>query len=186
MLKDTLRLHFAEQRNSLPPETREQKSLAIANRCLQLPIWKHQYYHLFLSIPDKNEVDTSFLLTILQGKDKDIVVPKVGRGGKLHHFLLTDATVFKTSNWGIPEPVSGVQIAPDQLDVVFLPLLAFDLGGYRVGYGGGFYDRFLAQCREEVLKVGLSYFDPVEKISDLHSGDMRMDYCVTPKRIYSF
>lgn len=186
MLKNKLRLHFAEQRTSLPPESREQKSLAIANRCLQLPIWEHQHYHLFLSIPDKNEVDTSFLLTILQGKDKDIIVPKVGRAGELDHYLLTDTTVFKTSTWGIPEPVSGVQISPEQLDVVFLPLLAFDLHGYRVGYGGGFYDRFLARCREGILKVGLSYFEPVKKISDLHSGDLRMDYCVTPEKTYSF
>jgi 5-formyltetrahydrofolate cyclo-ligase len=186
MLKKKLRLLYAEKRDFLSPEIREQRSLDISNRCLQLPIWNYRFYHLFLSIPEKNEVDTSFLLTLLQGKDKDIVVPKVSGKGKLLHYLLTDATVFRTSKWGIPEPVSGVQVPPEQLEVVFLPLLAFDLDGYRVGYGGGFYDRFLASCREDVLKVGLSYFEPAEKISDRNSMDIPMDYCVTPEKTYSF
>lgn len=186
MLKKRLRLDFSEQRNSLPPESREQKSLDIANRCLLLPIWDHQFYHIFLSIPDRNEVDTSFLLTVLQGKDKNIAVPKVSGEGELVHYQLTDATVFRTSKWGIPEPVSGVQVPDEQLEVVFLPLLAFDLEGYRVGYGGGFYDRFLAGCRKDVLKVGLSYFEPVAKISDRNAMDIPMDYCVTPEKTYSF
>ena len=77
-------------------------------------------------------------MTVLQGKDKDIVVPKVSGREKLTHYLLTDATVFRTSKWGIPEPVTGIQLDPRQVEVVFLPLLAFDLEGYRVGYGGGF------------------------------------------------
>jgi len=186
MLKKKLRLTYTDKRNSLPPETREQKSLDIANRCLKLPIWDFQFYHIFLSIPEKNEVDTSFLLTVLQGKDKDIAVPKVSGEGELIHYLLTDATVFRTSKWGIPEPISGVQIAPEQLEVVFLPLLAFDMEGYRVGYGGGFYDSFLSRCRENVLKVGLSFFEPVDKIDDRHSMDIPMDFCVTPEKVYAF
>lgn len=186
MLKNQLRLTHAQHRKQLPSDTRDKFSLEIANNCLQLPIWKYQYFHLFLSIPDKNEVDTSFLLAILQGKDKDTVVPKVSGQGELVHYLLTDATVFSISQWGIPEPVSGIEVAPEQLEVVFLPLLAFDLKGYRVGYGGGFYDRFLAKCREDIVKVGLSFFDPVEEISDRSPHDIPMDYCVTPEKIYSF
>ena len=186
MLKKQLRLAYTRLRDSLPDTAREQKSLQIANTCLQLPVWHHQFFHIFLSIPTKKEVDTSFLLTLLQGKDKDIVVPKVSDGGKLIHYLLTDATRFKISRWGIPEPVSGVQVDPRQLEVVFIPLLAFDLEGYRVGYGGGFYDRFLDDCKEGVVKVGLSFFEPVEQIPDRHSNDLRMDYCVTPGKVYSF
>jgi 5-formyltetrahydrofolate cyclo-ligase len=186
MLKKQLRLSYATLRNELSPDSRENFSLNIANRCLQLPVWDLQIFHIFLSIPQRNEVDTSFLLTVLQGKDKDIAVPKVSGKGELVHYLLTDATVFRNSRWGIPEPVSGIQLIPRQIDVVFLPLLAFDLEGYRVGYGGGFYDRFLANCRENVVKVGLSFFEPVAEISDRHPMDIPMDYCVTPEKIYSF
>ncbi len=186
MLKEQLRLTDANLRNDLPSDRREDYSLNIANSCLQLPIWNFQLFHLFLSIPQRKEVDTSFLLTLLQGKDKDIAVPKVAGKGELVHYLLTDATVFRNSQWGIPEPVSGLQVTPKQIDVVFLPLLAFDLKGYRVGYGGGFYDRFLANCREDVVKVGLSFFEPVAEISDRHPLDIPMEYCVTPDKIYSF
>lgn len=186
MLKKQLRLSYATLRNELSPDSRENFSLNIANRCLQLPVWDLQIFHIFLSIPQRNEVDTSFLLTVLQGKDKDIAVPKVSGKGELVHYLLTDATAFRNSRWGIPEPVSGIRVIPRQIDVVFLPLLAFDLEGYRVGYGGGFYDRFLANCRENVVKVGLSFFEPVAEISDRHPMDIPMDYCVTPEKIYSF
>lgn len=186
MRKKQLRLTFAELRNHLSSDILDQQSLAIANRCLQLPIWDFQVFHLFLSIPEKNEVDTTFLMTVLQGKDKDIVVPKVVGRGTLEHYLLTDATAIRTSKWGIPEPVSGIQVAPSQIEVVFLPLLAFDREGYRVGYGGGFYDRFLSGCREGVVKVGLSLFEAVEKISDRSPLDIPMDYCVTPENTYSF
>lgn len=186
MRKKQLRLTFAELRNDLPSEILEQQNLAIANRCLRLPIWDFQVFHLYLSMPEKNEVDTSLLMTVLQGKDKDVVVPKVVGRGTLQHYLLTDATPLRTSKWGIPEPMTGIQVDPGQIEVVFLPLLAFDRDGYRVGYGGGFYDRFLSGCRKEVVKVGLSFFEPVEEISDRNALDIPMDYCVTPDKTYSF
>ena len=186
MNKKELRSTYSEKRKNLSASERDKLSLQIANRCLGLPVWQLQYFHLYLNIPQKNEVDTSFLLTILQGKDKDIVIPKVLPNGDLSHFLLTDATQIKPSKWGVPEPLSGLEIRPDTLEVVFLPLLAYDKSGYRVGYGGGYYDRFLAQCRREVVKIGLSFFDPEEAILDLHEGDAQMNYCVTPTRIYSF
>ena len=186
MLKKQLRLTYSGLRSELSGNTREQFSLKIANLCLQLPVWKKRLFHIFLSIPKRNEIDTSFLLTVLQGKDKDIAVPKVSGKGELIHFLMTDATAFKNNQWGIPEPVSGIRVTPQQVDVVFLPLLAFDLKGYRVGYGGGFYDRFLAECRKDMVKVGLSFFEPVSEISDLNPLDVPMDYCVTPEKIYSF
>jgi len=69
------------------------------------------------------------------------------------------------------------------IDAVLIPLLAFDNQGFRVGYGGGFYDRFLPACRPEALKVGLSFFDPVDVIEDKDQYDIPMDYCVTPTEI---
>jgi 5-formyltetrahydrofolate cyclo-ligase len=69
---------------------------------------------------------------------------------------------------------------------VLVPLLAFDESGYRVGYGKGFYDRFLQQCRKDVLTVGFSYFDAIDKIEDTHQFDVPLNYCITPHRIYEF
>jgi 5-formyltetrahydrofolate cyclo-ligase len=69
---------------------------------------------------------------------------------------------------------------------VLIPLLAFDRKGHRVGYGKGYYDRFLRTCRKDVVKIGFSYFDPVEKIEDASRYDVRLNYCITPNDIYRF
>jgi 5-formyltetrahydrofolate cyclo-ligase len=95
-------------------------------------------------------------------------------------------TDFVENKYGIPEPETGEQVAPHEIDLVLVPLLAFDESGYRVGYGKGFYDRFLQQCRKDVLTVGFSYFDAVDKIEDTHQFDVPLNYCITPHRIYEF
>ena len=87
---------------------------------------------------------------------------------------------------GIPEPLSGVAITPQQIEVVFVPLLVFDLLGHRVGYGKGYYDRFLGECRKSTIKVGLSFFDPVNKIEDIDNHDIALDYALTPRETYAF
>ncbi|MGI9549601.1 MAG: 5-formyltetrahydrofolate cyclo-ligase [Aurantibacter sp.] len=185
MTKKDLRLDYKERRNNITPQFLANASLSIANNVLRIPIWSFNYYHLFLSIAEKKEPDTSYLLSILQGKDKNIVLPKVS-GDCLRHYLLTDDTRLNKSEWNIPEPVDGIEVLPEKIDVVFVPLLAFDKKGYRVGYGKGFYDNFLASCRPEVIKVGLSLFAPIEAITDVFEKDVALDYCATPDKNYSF
>jgi len=71
--------------------------------------------------------------------------------------------------------------------VVFIPLLAFDTKGNRVGYGAGFYDNMLAKCKPNCIKVGLSFFDTEKNlIEGVFEGDIPLDYCVTPTQIYTF
>jgi|TARA_B100001093_G_C26807375_1_gene1006076 5-formyltetrahydrofolate cyclo-ligase len=132
------------------------------------------------------EIDTALLLSVLQGKDKQIVIPKIVDDYELEHYLLADQTPLKRSHWGIPEPQSGIKINSNQIDVVFVPLLIFDLQGHRIGYGKGYYDRFLAKCRKETIKVGLSYFDPIERIEDIQPHDIPMNFGITKDRIYKF
>ncbi len=186
MLKRDLRLSHFEYRAALSPKQQQAKSLRIAERCLQMPIWDHSIYHLFLSIPGKGEVDTSFLKQIIWDKGGMVAVPKMEPGRQLSHYYLKPDTALASNTWGVPEPLAGKMLDARELDVVFLPLLAFDKKGYRVGYGGGYYDRFLDACRQNVLKIGISYFPPVEQIDDLHPGDIPMDYCVTPEAVFSF
>ena len=184
--KSALRAFYLQKRVDLPEETHEKHSFSIANRCLQLPIWEHQYFHLFLPIESKAEVDTSLVLTLLQGRDKEVVLPKLKGETELEHILLTDSARIVCNSWKIPEPSEGIVFDPKLLEVVFVPLLICDLKGHRVGYGQGYYDRFLSQCKPEVLKIGLSLFDPIEAITDIYEGDIALDYCVCPEKIYSF
>ena len=102
------------------------------------------------------------------------------------HFLLTDNIRIKKNSYNIPEPVDGIKIESSQLEVVFIPLLAFDKQGHRIGYGKGFYDRFLANCKPETLKIGLSFFEAEEITFEASENDIRLDYCVTPNRVFLF
>jgi len=186
MLKKDLRLKFSTQRTLLTPEQILDYSIAIANRSLQLPIWSLNYFHLFLSIEEKKEVDTSLILSILQGKDKNVILSKMVNDSELQHFLLTDNTLIKKNNWNVPEPVDGIEISPEKIEVVFIPLLAFDKLGNRVGYGKGYYDKFLKLCNPNVIKIGVSFFEAEEKIKDCYDNDVALDYCITPKKTYKF
>lgn len=185
--KKELRLHYKNLRAALSEEEIEEKSLAVANNLIPLPIWDKTYFHVFLPIVEHKEVDTEFVLHLLSGKDKEIVISKSDFETRaMTHFLLTDNTKIKKNEYNIPEPVNGLQVQSSNIDVVFVPLLAFDIHGNRIGYGKGFYDKFLAECRPETIKIGLSFFEAVNQIDDVFESDVKLDYCVTPLKIYTF
>lgn len=95
-------------------------------------------------------------------------------------------TLFVENDYGIAEPGEGVEVDPKLIDVVFVPMIICDKYGRRVGYGKGFYDRFLPVCRKDVVTIGFSYFDPVDEISDIGSWDIPLQYCITPENIHRF
>jgi len=187
MTKAELRKKYKALRNTLTTEAIESGSLSIANQLLTLNIWEHKFYHLFLSIETQKEVNTDFILNILSGKDKNIVVSKSDfKTNTLQNFLLTDATTLKLNPYGIPEPIDGIEIDNYKIDVVFIPLLAYDTKGNRIGYGKGFYDRFLAQCKPEAIKIGLSFFEPETETIDVSEKDIALDYCINCNNILTF
>lgn len=187
MDKKELRRKYKELRQIIPVEEIEAKSLAIANNLLQMDIWDKTYYHLFLPITENKEVNTEFILQILVGKDKEIVLSKTEFSSlEMLHFLLTDNTKIKKNSYNIPEPVDGIEVPVSKIDVVFVPLLAYDKKGNRVGYGKGFYDKFLSQCKPDVIKIGLSFFEPEEQIDNVSENDVTLDFCVTPEEIFKF
>ncbi|TGD58509.1 5-formyltetrahydrofolate cyclo-ligase [Flavobacterium humi] len=187
MNKKELRLEYKARRQKLTFDETEQMSLAIANKVLSLDIWEKNYFHIFLPIEEQKEVNTEYILHLLSGKDKETVISKSDfQTRHMTHFLLTDSTKIRKNQYNIPEPVDGIEVPPTKIDVVFVPLLAFDRQGHRVGYGKGFYDLFFSGCREDVIKVGLSYFGPENTIDGIFDWDVRLDFCVTPDRIYEF
>lgn len=187
MNKKDLRIKYKELRKSMSEEEIEEKSLAVANRLIHLPIWGKNYFHIFLPITEQKEIDTEFILHLLAGKDKEIIVSKSDfETRKMTHFLLTDNTRIKKNEYNIPEPVDGIEVPSAKIEVVFVPLLAFDQNGHRVGYGKGFYDNFLSECKDGVLKIGLSFFEAEEEISDVFESDVKLNYCVTPQKVYTY
>lgn len=187
MLKKALRLHYKTLRKQLSENQLEEMSLAVANNVLTLPIWEKTYFHIFLPIEAHNEVNTEFILHLLSGKDKEIVISKSDfETRNMTHFLLTDNTKIKKNEYNIPEPIDGIEVPAKKIEVIFIPLLAYDKLGNRVGYGKGFYDKFLSECQPETIKIGLSFFEPEEQITDVFETDVKLDYCVTPNAVFKF
>ena len=145
--------------------------------------------HTFLSSERLREVDTFSLLRQLHSSFPNIqlVVPRTDfETGQLQHVAWTPDTPLTVNSFGLPEPVNGQPVDPKRVDLILIPLLAYDIYGNRVGYGGGFYDRFLTECRPDAGKLGLSWFSPVEKITDTQPSDVPLDACLTPEKIYTF
>ena len=100
--------------------------------------------------------------------------------------LIDEDTVYTVNNWGITEPPAIAPLQPTDIDLIFVPMLICDVQGYRVGYGKGFYDRYLPQCRTDAVTIGFSYFDPIPLITDTHEFDVPLNYCITPNEVYEF
>lgn len=161
------------------------KSNSISNNLQDLPIWEHNFYHIYLPIKEKNEVDTMPIINILNNKKKKVLIPKSDfNNTTMKSFLLNDNTVLKKNNYGITEPINNEEFL-GRIDVIFIPLVAYDLIGNRVGYGKGFYDKFLRNQNNKILRVGLSFFNPEKRIK-IDEHDENLDFCVTPNRIFSF
>lgn len=147
--------------------------------------------HTFLPQVNSREVDTFRIIAELRKSfpTMRITAPYVIPGTReMEHFLITPFTNLLTNQWRIPEPdpLTSEKISPQEIDIVLVPLLAFDRKGYRVGYGGGYYDRFLPQTRRDCIKMGLSLFEEVNEIEDIDAFDIPLDACITPTRVYDF
>lgn len=188
MTKSELRQMFSERRNRLSPDEHAEKSRQIAELFFaSTDLSKTGSIHCFLPLGHRKEVDTSLIIHELWSRHPDVrvIVPRINfESGELENLAYAADTELVENPWGVPEPQGGVLTDPEAIDIVIVPLVCFDLRGYRVGYGKGFYDRFLAACRADCLKIGVSFFPPVEHIDDIHPGDIPLDRCITPKIVY--
>jgi 5-formyltetrahydrofolate cyclo-ligase len=183
--KTFLRSHYKNKRLSLIKHEIDDLSQRVFKQLDKLNIWKLKHYHIFISILKYNELDTSFIINKLKSEQKIIIVPKISNN-ELVHIAINDETEFGLNEHGIKEPNDGNHFVIENLDIIFIPLLAFDIEGHRVGYGKGYYDRFLKLTNNSTLKIGLSFFDPINKILDIDDNDVKLDYCVTPKQVHKF
>lgn len=136
-----------------------------------------------------NEFDPQLITDYCYFKnpDQQLFYPVTANGdGEMGAMIVDDRTLFETNKYGIDEPIDGIDMFPEEIDMIIVPLLAFDKKGYRVGYGKGYYDRFLSHCRKDCIKIGFSYFDCISKIEDVDRYDIKLNFCITPYRTYSF
>jgi 5-formyltetrahydrofolate cyclo-ligase len=188
--KATLRREALARRRALPEAEVARRSAALWQQLRAgFPVAQWRWLHLFLPIPQQHEPDIWPLVRALwaQQPHLQLAVPVVQPDGHtLRHYHLTPATTLVNNRWGIPEPVGAAEVVPPQLDAVLIPLLAFDEAGHRVGYGKGFYDRFLTECRPDALRIGVSLEPPVPRIADTWEGDAPLHACLTPEQVWRF
>lgn len=150
-----------------------------------------EYLHVFLPILSKKEPDTYPIIAYLRSEFPEIkiVISKSElETNNMKHYLFHADTRLLTNKWGIAEPeaVNMEEVSASLIDMVLIPLLAFDMEGNRVGYGKGYYDVFLRSCKANVQKIGLSLFDPLDHITDTEAHDIPLDACVTPQKLWRF
>jgi 5-formyltetrahydrofolate cyclo-ligase len=183
MLKKELRATYKQLRKELSPEQLANFSSAIFDLTTDTFELEGKKISIFLPIERFLEINT---WPFLDRSKAEFYLPVIMGENELKHIKYEDQSQIKETEWGIPEPTVGESIHPNKLDFVLVPLLAIDKKGYRVGYGKGFYDQFLASCAPTCQFIGLSYFDPIDKIDDLHEADIPLHFCVTPHAVVKF
>jgi 5-formyltetrahydrofolate cyclo-ligase len=189
MNKQELRDIFKEKRKSLSVHEIEKFNDLILINFQKLKLPFINCVHTYIASLKLGEPDTATIIRYLQFKNPliKIVIPKIDiHSGKMIHYHFDEGVEMITNTFGIDEPKEGILISENEIDLVLIPLLAFDKRGYRVGFGKGYYDKFLSRCKQNVIKAGLSFFDPVDEIKDISGFDIPLNFCITPKEIFSF
>lgn len=149
---------------------------------------KIKHIHTYLSMGAKNEADTFPLIDwMLSERQISVYSSKTYyKERKLTHHQIRTARDFRYDAKRIPEPLLTEVIDPEQFDLVFVPLISFDLKGNRIGYGAGLYDRFLKSVRPDCMKVGYCLTPPLDQIDYTNEYDIPLDYCLNHLNTYSF
>lgn len=189
MTKSELRKIYLERQKSLVRAERIEKSRLIADGFFEnFDLKKISHLHVFLPIEKNKEIETSFIYNRVWSDFPAIttIVSRVNfQSMTLENLAFNAETELVKNRWHILEPAENELVEIEKIDAVLVPLLCFDCRGFRVGYGMGFYDKFLSECRADCLKIGLSYFAPVAEISDAQDFDVKLDFVVTPEEIYT-
>ncbi len=189
MNKQALRLLYRKKRQELSPVQYAQLNLDLYQLFFtNIDLSFVQVVHTFLPIQGHHEPDTWLIVDRIRREFPHIrlSIPRTTSDGQLENFFFEGLHQLQTNTLGIPEPKQGVPTPHDRIDLVLVPLLCFDHQGHRVGYGKGYYDRFLQQCRPDCKKIGLSLFGPADSIDDVDTTDIPLDACITPSGFISF
>ena len=189
MTKAELRIAYKEKRSALLPSERSKMDDLILIQFQQLSLPPIRVLMSFIPIDHQAEPNTELLSRYLQH-----IVPGLQIAYPVSNFrtfsmeaqIVGEDTMFRTDERGLTEPEDGLLIEPGYIDLIFVPHLICDTRGFRVGYGKGFYDRFLSRCRRDAISIGFSYFHPVDNIEDTDQFDVPLDYCITPSQTYEF
>lgn len=182
--KKRRRQQFLQKRSALTDAEHRKASTRIIHTLLDRPEYQQsRVIHCYVSMNDRREVDTHALIKRMLQEGKKVVVPKMNPQAKtMTHIHLTEFDRLEENDWGILEPRSGAEVMEKDLDMVVVPMAGGDTDKNRIGYGGGFYDRFLSSL--EASTIGLTYdccIDPDGVPVEDH--DVSLQKIITEKRV---
>jgi 5-formyltetrahydrofolate cyclo-ligase len=187
MTKAELRKTYLEKRLSIGSEYLDLSKQICNHVFANFDFLTIKVIHTYLPIERNKEPDTWLIIDKIKQEFPTVLisVPRV-RNNTLENLFFEGIHQLEKNKWGIQEPQAGIPTSIENIDIVFVPLLAFDRNGNRVGYGKGFYDLFLKDCPPTCKKVGLSFFEPADSIDDIKDFDEQLTHCVTPEKVYTF
>jgi 5-formyltetrahydrofolate cyclo-ligase len=186
--KREIRKEYLERRGKLTQALKLSLDRQLADRFFSsislLPV---RWLHTYLPRARSNEPDTWLLIDRLRREFPQtlIAVPRMGPADSMEHIVYEGLHQIRESQLGIPEPVNGTPADIARLNLVVCPLVCADVNGHRLGYGKGYYDRFLSRLPAGCLKVGLSYFEPLPSLP-ADEWDVAIDLLITPKETFDF
>jgi len=186
-MKRHLRREMKARLAAMSPEVISTKSYAACEKLIALPEY-HRARSVMLYLPISQEVDTAGIALHAWQHGKTVLAPKVS--WQQRHMLavaihsLDDGLVH--GKYGIREPLDGEPWPVEEIDFIVIPALAYDRLGGRLGRGGGFYDRFLADPNIRALSCGLGFDEQVVDELPVHAHDLPVTVLVTDKRVLRF
>lgn len=178
-MKNQLKESILEKRNSLPKEEILEKSNKIKNNLFNLEPYKNSKIVMFFASFNSEVYTHEMIKESL--KNKTVVLPKVAQH-EIEPSVIIDFDNLIPGKFGIPEPIETMKIAYKNIDLILIPGIVFDKEGHRIGYGFGYYDKFLRKAPKAV-KIGLAFdFQVVDKIPK-ETHDVPVDMIVTEERV---
>lgn len=187
--KEQLRKQYLSDRAAIDLQQSHEWIARMLEFFAQIPIPAPSRVLSYRAMPDKNEIPMDFFEDFLVNANAgfELCYPAITtHDGSMEAYLDDESLQWEKVAFGLEQPASGNRVDPRSVEVMLLPLLAFDRHGHRLGYGKGYFDRFLVRCRPNVVKIGFSWFEPLEAMPEIHPYDIPLDYCVTPEKLYVF
>ena len=178
-MKNQLKQSITERRNSLTKEEIAEKSEIIKDRLFKLQQYSRSKTVMFF-VSFNTEVFTHDMIKESLGA-KTVLVPKIVNHEIEPSMILDFDNLVQSGKFGILEPIEATKIDLKNIDLVLVPGIAFDIGGHRIGYGFGFYDKFLKKV-PKAIKIGLAFdFQVVDEIPH-EEHDVPVDFIITEQR----
>ncbi|MCH7398572.1 5-formyltetrahydrofolate cyclo-ligase [Belliella sp. DSM 107340] len=188
MTKEEIRKLHKSKRQQLSEDELELLSFKIGENFIHYLNSREeiQHIHIFLPIKHLKEVNTFPFLEKLDKSGYILYTSVLNSSTELMEtVILRDSSKFEIDRYAIPVPLIREKVSEENIQAVLIPLLAYDKNGNRLGYGKGYYDRFLKGLNSEVLKIGVSFFPPEDLIpTEWH--DIPLDICITPREVFLF